>query len=425
VLDRLPRTKRNWGLAIIGALCLWLCWRVREVLNPLLLGYLLAFIVHPAVLRLQRRGWSRRRSVNLIFMGAGLAGAALTLALVVQGANLMRRLADTPILDQMGKTGDDVAQAIRSWLPDDDPEPDGAAPEPVTQDPAPTAEADGTPAGSGEGPADDLAGIASAVVAHQDASLLQVMRDLWAQLSEEQAAGASNFALRRAGGLWSSLRHWFGSLFGFGILFVLLPVYTYFLLFELGRIHGFVARYIPVRERSRVKRIGRQIGEVIASFFRGRLIVCFLKGLVLTLGLALVGVDYALLLGMGSGFLSLIPFVGPLGGFLLAFVLAMAAPGASLLPVAGRIAAVFVVAEIFEGYYLVPKILGETLGLHPVVVLVSIFAGGAMLGMFGFLIALPLTAAVVILVRELVLPALADFADEDSPTGAPEGEAQN
>ncbi|MFT5052485.1 MAG: putative PurR-regulated permease PerM [Chlamydiales bacterium] len=408
MLDRLPRGKRNLGLAIVGVLALWLSWRVREVLNPLLLGYLLAFIVHPAVLRLQRRGWSRRRAVNLIFIAGGVAGAMITLALVVQGANLMRRLARTPILDQLGQTGEEIAEALQTWLPSEDQEGEAsgteetplpgqdqsAASDPGTEDPATVADA-------------------------ADVTLLEVMRDLWAQLSEEQAADASTLVLRRAGGIWSTLRHWFGSLIGLGLLLVLLPVYTYFLLFELGRIHGFVARYIPIRERDRVTRIGRQIGEVIANFFRGRLIVCFLKGVILTIGLTLVGVDYALLLGMGSGFLSLIPFVGPLGGFVLALILAMTAPGAGLVAMAGRIAVVFVVAEVVEGYYLVPKILGETLGLHAVVVLVSVFAGGALLGMFGFLIALPLTAGVVILVRELVLPALADFADEDGPSRLP------
>jgi predicted PurR-regulated permease PerM len=77
-----------------------------------------------------------------------------------------------------------------------------------------------------------------------------------------------------------------------------------------------------------------------------------------------------------------------------------------------RTALVFGLAESFEGYYLTPKILGESLGLHPVVVLVSIFAGGAAFGMFGILLALPVTAALVILFRVFVMPALARMADE-------------
>ncbi|MEO0662302.1 MAG: AI-2E family transporter, partial [Planctomycetota bacterium] len=69
-----------------------------------------------------------------------------------------------------------------------------------------------------------------------------------------------------------------------------------------------------------------------------------------------------------------------------------------------------------EGYVLIPKVLGDSLGLHPVVILVSVFVGGAALGLFGFLIAIPLAATVIILFRELVMPAIEDFAEEDSHT---------
>jgi predicted PurR-regulated permease PerM len=182
-------------------------------------------------------------------------------------------------------------------------------------------------------------------------------------------------------------------------------------LFELGRVHGFVRRYVPRRERARVTRVGAQIGEVIATFFRGRLLVCLLKGAVLVVGLALAGFDYALLLGLAGGFLSLVPFVGPMLTGVVAFLIGLGDHGFVYTLVAT--VAVFTVAELVEGYVLIPKILGDSLGLHPVVILVSVFAGGAALGMFGFLIAIPLTATLVILAREFVLPVLAQLADDD------------
>jgi predicted PurR-regulated permease PerM len=74
---------------------------------------------------------------------------------------------------------------------------------------------------------------------------------------------------------------------------------------------------------------------------------------------------------------------------------------------------VFAAAEAFENYVLLPRILGESLGLHPVVVIFALMAGAASLGMFGLLIALPLTASIVILSRELLLPVLAEMADKD------------
>jgi predicted PurR-regulated permease PerM len=171
---------------------------------------------------------------------------------------------------------------------------------------------------------------------------------------------------------------------------------------------------MPRRDRERITRIGRQIGEVLANFFRGRLLVCVAKGSFLALGLAIAGVDYALLLGLGTGFLSLIPFVGSMIGFIMALLVALIehSVGGAVL----RTGIVFLAAEGLENYILIPKIMGDSLGLHPIVVIFAIMAGGAALGMFGLLIALPLTASLVILAREFLLPVLAELADRDEPS---------
>src|SRR5262249_659190 len=153
--------------------------------------------------------------------------------------------------------------------------------------------------------------------------------------------------------------------------------------------------------------------EVLSSFFRGRLLVCFLKGLILTVALAAAGVPYALLLGFVGGTLALVPVVGPLLGFAFAVLLALLefSLGDALL----RVGVVFALAGGVEGYLLIPKILGDSLGLHPVVVIMALTVGGAALGLFGLLVALPLTATAIILVRELVLPALRAVANESKP----------
>jgi predicted PurR-regulated permease PerM len=193
-------------------------------------------------------------------------------------------------------------------------------------------------------------------------------------------------------------------------LLFLFPIYTYFLLFELERIHGFVRRYLPRRERERITRIGAQIGEVLSNFFRGRLVVCGLKGLFLTAGLAAFGVPYAVLLGFLSAVLALVPIIGPVVAFLLALVVAMLH-----YPTVGgamwRVGLVYAAGELIEGYFLLPKMLGDSLGLHPVVVIMALTIGGAALGLFGLLVALPLTATIIILARELVLPALRALAE--------------
>lgn len=380
MLPDLSPTRRNWLLAALGLLLIYFAWQVRAVLNPLIAAYFFAYVLHPSVLRLQGRGWSRKRSVNTIFVIAALLWCGVTVGLGLQATHFSREVASPEWRERQ-------EAKLDAFLVKNE--------ESVTW----VLETLGAPLEEGE-----------------ELESRVVVAELQQQLTRPRATDS----LEEQGlfVLGEPLRSIFGGVLTFFSFIILLPIYTYFLLFELERIHRFVQRYIPKRERERVSRVGGQIGEVIGNFFRGRLLVCLVKGALVGLGLALFGVKYALLLGVSAGLLSLIPFVGPFVAFVAGFVLALqqpAAPGEEELDLFGvlwRTALVYGLAEVLEGYYLTPKILGESLGLHPVVVLLSIFAGGAAFGMFGVLLALPVTAALVILFREFVLPPLARFADE-------------
>jgi len=403
MLERLEPHRRNLALGVLGLLVLWFSWTVRAVLNPLLLGYLLAYIVHPLVVNLERSGWKRRTAVNAIFASAGLVTLVLVAGLFYQGRGLALRLAESDVFLVAEERLERLGEEARSWL--------GEEGEPTDQHGG-EGEAQSPPELSEEAPsAVELEG---APDAEEPAAVGwgQVLSDYWRSLSAEQStrSAAGRAALQGTGWIWQLLSAWFGSLLAFGTLVVLLPVYTYFLLFELGRIHSFVQRYLPVRDRERLSRVAGELGMVLASFFRGRLMVCLLKGAFLSLGLVLLGVDYALLIGMGSGFLALVPFVGPAIGFLGALLIGLL--DMEPLGLVVRLSVVFVLSELLEGYVLLPRVLGDSLGLHPVVVLASMMVGGAALGVFGVLAALPLTAGLVILTKEFVLPALEDFADE-------------
>ncbi|MDA1264038.1 MAG: AI-2E family transporter [Planctomycetota bacterium] len=428
MLERLSPTKRNLALGLLAVLLLWFSWTVRAVLNPLILGYLLAFVLSPMVRKLERKGWGRRSAANLIFLAFFVLTSLIGLVVFWQGRALARDVSESDFLKD---TWTQVEQLADSWLQGEvtlDADGDaaeaagsGEGAQPPGPEPGPVDEVT-TAARAGEAGAADPADEEAALIA-------RVLHQLTREQNQARALEGATLA-------WRYLRSFFGSLIALATLMMLLPIYAYFLLFELDRIHAFVYRYIPRAEKERCARIGRQVGEVLANFFRGRLLICVLKGAVITVGLLIVQVPYAVFLGMGSGFLSLVPFVGPTFGFVAAFALAAFPPGAQVVAEAApgtaawvplllafvRTAAVFVIAELLEGYVFLPKVLGDSLGLHPVVVLASIFLGGAALGIFGFLIALPLTAALVILGRELVLPALADFADEE-PQGPGEDAA--
>jgi predicted PurR-regulated permease PerM len=402
VIDRFSPLARNVVLLVLAFVVVWFCWSVRSVLNPLILGYLLAFILHPLVLKLERRGWSRRKAVNVIFGAFAVLLLLLGTMIVLQAQGLARAFTDEEGLAK--KVDARVEDAIRehqkelqwllSWLPH---RAGGDVPDTST-----------TPDGA-QAP-ETASGVATdAPLSSSD--LWRAMREWWQNyLSDNGRARVGEIGAQAGAFAWLFVQKVFGGVLELLGLLVLWPIYTYFLLFELERIHRFVRRYLPHQERDRIVRIGTQIGEVLASFFRGRLLVCLAKGTVLAFGLWLSGVDYALILGLGTGFLSLIPFVGSAIGFLLALTIGMLEFG--LTSALWRTGAVFLFAEMLENYLLIPKILGNSLGLHPIVVIFAIMAGGASMGMFGLLLALPITASLVILAREFLLPVLAQMADK-------------
>lgn len=387
MIDRLSPLARNIALAVLVVLSAWFLWSVRAVLNPLILGYLLAFVLHPLVLKLEKRGWRRQRAVNFIFFSAAVLFSLLALTVWWQGRGLATELVSEEGLGSKVRVR--VEQALHEHREEIDWMMRLLPSQPESESAAPGTEQDIT--------ADRL---------------LQMVREWWASwLTDEQQQQAASLGLRAAGGAYQIVQNVFGSVFALLGLLILLPIYTYFLLFELERIHRFVQRYMPNRDRERLTRIGGQIGEVLANFFRGRLLVCLAKGVFLTIGLWIAGVEYALLIGMGTGFLTLIPFVGSVVGFVLALAVSMIEH--SVVSSLVRVGIVFMAGEALENYVLLPKILGNSLGLHPIVVLFSLMAGAASMGMFGLLIALPLTATIVILAREFVLPVLAQLADQD------------
>lgn len=392
MIDRMSPLARNIALGVLFVLLAWFAWTVRSVLNPLILGYLLAFILHPLVLRLEKRGWTRRKAVNLIFTGFAIGLTLLGVAIFFQARSLTREFATDEGLGAKieAKLDEGLHKYEKEiqWVMSLVRRPD-AAREP--------AEAPANPEGTPEKPV-------------TSESLFEFFKEAWRNtLDPDQRAAIGEAGLGTARWVLALFSSFFGGVLQFLGLLILWPLYTYFLLFELERIHSFVARYLPYQERARFVRIATQIGEVLASFFRGRLLVCLIKGVVLAVGFAIAGVDYALLLGLGSGFLSLIPFVGSAIGYTLAFLIALLDFG--LAGAVVRTGIVIVIAESLENYVLIPKILGDSLGLHPIVVIFAIMAGGASMGMFGLLVALPITASLVILAREFLLPVLAQMAD--------------
>lgn len=429
MLDKLSKTRRNLALLALAVAVLWFAWTVRTALNPLMLGLLFAYILHPMVLKLERRGWTRRKAVNFIFGAFGAVVILLTFAIVMQARALWRDVnAEDGALDRMRTQLKEIVasaeakateigldlQALQGMPVEGRDEEHRQGDEPLDEsEPAQAGESGGDGA-TPPPPANEPSQTPQGPPKTADATKRTLVDELFDRAKEwafsKDGSDAAQASLQAAGGVWHTLEIAFGSLVTVLSLVFLVPLYTWFLLFELERISSFVVGYIPRDQRALWSRIGGQMAGMLGAFFRGRMLVCLLKGLLLTATMAALGIPYSLLVGMLGGFLALIPVVGPGVGYLLTFLLALLVHDP--LGASWRCAVVFAVGELGEGYVLMPKVLGEQLGLPPVVVLASLMIFGSALGMFGLLLALPLTAGSVILAKELLLPALKQWAED-------------
>jgi predicted PurR-regulated permease PerM len=175
------------------------------------------------------------------------------------------------------------------------------------------------------------------------------------------------------------------------------PIVAFYLLRDWDRLIGWVDALIPRPHVVVVREQARQVDDTLAGFVRGQATVCVVLGLGYGLALSLAGLEFGFVIGILSGILAFIPYVGSIFGL-------FASVGLALLqfddPVRiGIIAGIFIVGQVLEGNVLTPKLVGERVGLHPVWVIFSLFAGGAVLGFMGMLLALPVAASVGVLTR--------------------------
>ncbi len=201
-------------------------------------------------------------------------------------------------------------------------------------------------------------------------------------------------------GVWASvagsglaLVAWLGNL-------VLIPVLTFYLLRDWDHLVAGVHALLPRRSEATVVRLVHESDEVLSGFLRGQLLVMFALGTIYTTGLWLIGLDFALLIGMLAGLVSFVPYLGLIVGILIAGI-------ASILQVQGVaelpwVILVFVAGQLLEGTVLTPRLVGERIGLHPVAVIFAVLAGGQLYGFFGILLALPVAAVAMVLIRHVV-----------------------
>jgi len=329
--------RTNWLIAI--ALTCVLLYFLAPVLTPFIAAALLAYIGDPLADRLQRLKLPRSLAVVAVFL--------LTFLMIGLIVLLVGPLVRTQVGALLEALPDIVIQVEQVWLPSIQGYLD----------------IDG-----GEG-----VGIGAFLSRYSD------MAGSW---------GSTVFVgLTKSGGVLAAAVL---SLF-------LIPILTFYLLRDWDTIVGSFGALIPSKQRATVFELARETDEVLGAFLRGQIMVMFALSVIYSLGLSLVGLKFAIAIGVVSGLVSFVPYLGFVFGITLAALTVALEPNPLWLFVG--VIATFSIAQMIEGSILTPKLVGDRIGLHPVVVIFAIAAGGQLFGFFGILLALPAAAVLSVLVR--------------------------
>lgn len=181
-------------------------------------------------------------------------------------------------------------------------------------------------------------------------------------------------------------------------LVVVTPVVAFYLIYDWHRMVATVDSWVPLRQRDTVRSLARETDAAIAGFVRGQTAVCLILGSFYAIALTVSGLNFGLLIGLIAGLITFIPYVGSMTGLVLAVGVAVAQfwpDYTSILTVLG----IFLVGQFLEGNVLSPKLVGESVGLHPVWLIFALLAFGYLFGFVGLLVAVPLAATIGVLAR--------------------------
>lgn len=207
----------------------------------------------------------------------------------------------------------------------------------------------------------------------------------------------------RAGGvvswLLTTILHSGFTLVSWLVHLVLIPVVTFYLLYDWNKVVSNVRSMIPRRYEPTIVALVSECDAVLSSFFRGQLMVMVSLGLYYSVGLSIIGLTTGLMIGLSVGLLCIIPYLGVIVGIISATIAAYVQFGD--LKHVFMVLLLFAVGQALEGMFLTPRLVGHRIGLHPVAVIFSVLAGGKLFGFFGVLLALPVASVIMVMIRFL------------------------
>jgi predicted PurR-regulated permease PerM len=335
---------RRWQLFAITAVIVYLIWLLAPVLMPFAVAGMLAYLGDPLADRLERLGLNRMWAATIVFVVLLVAVCGVLLLLIPLIARQVENLIEN--LPRYGEWAQNVAWP---WLQ---------------------------------------------ARLHLDPHTFDSDRLLTA-IKEHigSIGGVATAVLGKVSRSGLGIAMWLTNL-------VLIPVVAFYLLRDWDRLVATIDRTLPRSIQPTIAHLARESDKILGAFVRGQLLVMLALGVFYGAGLGLVGLSVGLLIGMVAGLLSFVPYLGFIIGFVAAIIAALVQYGdwTHVLLVCG----VFVVGQLLEGYVLVPKLVGDKIGLHPVAVIFAVLAGGYLFGFLGVLLALPAASVIMVLLRYLL-----------------------
>jgi predicted PurR-regulated permease PerM len=335
------RAELSWWLIALPLLVGWLLWLLAPILTPFLLAALLAYLGDPLADRLEARRLTRSWAVVVVFT---LFTLGLLLLLLLVAPLLERQI--SALLQSLPERIEWLRSQLMPWL-------------------------------------ERHLGIESL-----DPQLLRSgLGEHWR--SAGSLLGALLSSVSQSG---VAVAAWLANA-------LLVPVVTFYLLRDWDRLVASLRDLLPRQVEPTASRLVGEIDEVLGAFLRGQLSVMAALAAIYSFGLWLIGLDVALLVGSIAGLVSFVPYLG--------FIVGIAAAGVAIVMQTHQlidllwVVMVFGVAQAIEGVLLTPLLVGDRIGLHPVAVIFAVLAGGQLFGFFGILLALPVAAAIAVLLRHL------------------------
>lgn len=214
----------------------------------------------------------------------------------------------------------------------------------------------------------------------------------------ELASGTADYTVKWLGGVARGLVEGAGAFFNVLALMLITPVVAFYLLRDWDRMVEKVTGWLPRPHAAVIREQMELIDGALAGFVRGQAMVCLILGTLYAVGWSLIGLEFALVVGLLTGLMAFIPYAGAFMGFLVALALGFGQFWPDVMSIV-MIAVVFGAIQTLDGTFITPRLMGRSVGLHPVWILFALLAGGTLMGFVGVLIAVPTAAALGVLAR--------------------------